>query len=90
MYSRYQNVAAGKFVAAQEDLESDDYNAEEWENLNDIEKAAQTVGVQLRDTANNFRDFDEVLQEIADQWDSLSDVQKSGLATSFAGTRQRE
>ena len=55
-------------------MEADDYNAEEWENLNDIEKAVQTVGVQLRDTANNFRDFDEVLQEIADQWDSLSDV----------------
>ena len=33
-YSRYQNIAAGKFVAAQEDLESDDYNANEWENLN--------------------------------------------------------
>ena len=33
MYARFQNIAAGKFVAAQSDLEADDYNADEWENL---------------------------------------------------------
>lgn len=33
MYSRYSNVAAGKFVAAQSDIDSENYNAEDWANL---------------------------------------------------------
>ena len=34
IYSRYQNIAAGKFVAAQSDIESENYNEEDWANLN--------------------------------------------------------
>ena len=39
VYARYQNIAAGKFVAAEADIESENYNADEWANLNDVEKA---------------------------------------------------
>ena len=34
VYSRFQNIAAGKFVAAESDIESEDYNEEDWANLN--------------------------------------------------------
>lgn len=34
VFSRYQNVAAGKFTAAQSDIDKDTYNEEEWSNLN--------------------------------------------------------
>ena len=71
-------------------MESENYNEEEWENLNDIEKALKAVGIQIRDTVDNFKDFDVVLSEIADKWDTFSTVQQSGIATSLAGTRQRE
>lgn len=33
-YSRFQNIAAGKFVAAESDIESENYNEEDWANLN--------------------------------------------------------
>lgn len=33
IYSRLGNVKAGKFIASQEDMQSEDYNEEDWENL---------------------------------------------------------
>ena len=90
LYARYQNVAAGKFVAAQEDIESENYNAEDWARLNDVETSLGAVGIQLRDTVSSFRSFDDVLDEIASKWDTYSTVQQAGIATSLAGTRQRE
>lgn len=90
LYARYQNVAAGKFVAAQEDIESENYNAEDWARLNDVETALGAMGIQLRDTVSTFRSFDDVLDEIASKWDTYSTVQQAGIATSLAGTRQRE
>ena len=90
VYSRYQNIAAGKFVAAESDIESENYNAEDWANLNDVEKALGALGINIRDGVSSFRDFDDVMDEIASKWNTYTDVQKSGIATSLAGTRQRE
>lgn len=90
IYSRYQNIAAGKFVAAQSDIDSENYNEDDWENLNDVETALGALGIKIRDSVDNFRNFDDVMAEIAAKWDSYSDVQQSGIATALAGTRQRE
>lgn len=90
VYSRYQNIAAGKFVAAQSDIESENYNEDEWSNLNDVEKALGSLGIKIRDSVDNFRNFDDVIDEITSKWSSFSDVQQSGIATALAGTRQRE
>ena len=90
VYSRYQNIAAGKFVAAQSDIDSENYNEDEWSNLNDVETALGALGIKIRDSVDNFRNFDDVMAEIASKWDSYSDVQQSGIATALAGTRQRE
>ena len=90
VYSRFQNVAAGKFVAAESDIESENYNEEDWANLNDVETALGALGIKIRDSVDNFRNFDDVIDEIASKWSSFSDVQQSGIATALAGTRQRE
>ena len=90
IYSRYQNIAAGKFVAAQSDIDSENYNEDEWSNLNDVETALGALGIKIRDSVDNFRNFDDVMAEIASKWNSYSDVQQSGIATALAGTRQRE
>lgn len=90
VYSRYQNAAAGKFAAAQSDIESENYNEEDWANLNDVETALGALGIKIRDSVANFREFDDVMDEIADKWNTYTDVQKSGIATALAGTRQRE
>lgn len=90
VYARYQNIAAGKFVAAESDIESENYNADEWANLNDVEKTLGALGINIRDSVSSFRDFDDIMDEIASKWNTYTDVQKSGIATSLAGVRQRE
>lgn len=90
VYARYQNIAAGKFVAAEADIENENYNADEWANLNDVEKALGALGINIRDSVSSFRDFDDIMDEIASKWNTYTDVQKSGIATSLAGVRQRE
>ena len=90
VFSRYQNIAAGKFTAAQSDIDSENYNEEEWSGLNDVETALKALGIKIRSSVDTFRDFDDVMEEIASKWDTYSSVQQSGIATSLAGVRQRE
>ena len=54
VYARYQNIAAGKFVAAEADIESENYNADEWANLNDVEKEIETVTDKLSIIEGNY------------------------------------
>lgn len=56
------------------------------EPLNDVEKTLNRLGISLRNTAGEFRDVGDVLDEVAGRWDELNSVQKAQLSTSFAGT----
>ena len=90
LYARFGKIAAGKFEISQEELEQEGLSSEDMSNLNEIEQVLKAVGIELRDTPEHFRDIDSVLAEIAGKWNTFSDVQKSGIATAVAGTRQRE
>lgn len=78
IFSRMSNVKAGVTVD------------ENGESLNDVEKVLNKIGVALRDNDGEWRDFYEVLDEIANKWDSLSSTQQSQVTTAIGGTRQRE
>lgn len=56
------------------------------EDLSNVETVLRGVQINLRDTNNSFRDFDEVLDETASRWDSFSDTQQRAVASAFAGT----
>lgn len=90
IYSRFGNVKAGKFVASQEEMNSSNYNEEEFESLNDIETVLSSIGIKLRENAKEWRDIDDVLQDIADSWDNWDKTTQNAVATAVAGTRQRE
>ena len=83
--SRYGTVKAGAFSNMGVDNTGDDL-----ENINDIEKVLRRLGISIRTNTMEFRDLDEVLDEIADRWVELSSVEQNAIATAFAGTRQRE
>ena len=85
LYARYGKIAAGKFEASQEELEAEGLTVEDMTNLNEIEQVLNAVGIQIRDSVDSFRNFDDVLDEVAENWKTYSDVQKSGIATAIAG-----
>lgn len=78
-FARLGNVKAGKFI--------DD---ETGESLNDTEKVLGALGISLRDSNGQFRNFGTVLDDIAAKWNTYDNVQKRAIATAAAGTRQQE
>lgn len=79
MYSRMNNIKIGKFV--------DD---ETGESLSDTEKVLKKLGIQLRDTEDTYRDFDDVLDDIGGRWKSFTQVEQNAISVAIAGTMQRE
>ena len=72
------NVAAGK--------DTDD----EGEALNDVEKVLNKLDIKLRDSVGEWRNFEDVLDEVADKWKNFGETERSQIATAIAGTRQQE
>lgn len=60
------------------------------ETLSDVELTLKNVGIDLRETVNEYNNYGDVLDNLASKWDSLSEVQQNALAKAFAGTRQQE
>lgn len=75
--SRYRNVKIGQFV-------SDD-----GEDLSEVETILNSLDIKLRDSSQEFRDFEKVIEEVAQSWDSYSSVQQAAIAKAFSGTRQQ-
>ena len=78
MLSRMGNIKAGRV----DDIETG-------EDLSDVESTLKQMGVALRDSTGQFRNFGEVLNEVGTQWDRYDNVQQRAIATAFAGTRQQ-
>ncbi len=55
------------------------------EDLSNVETVLKGVGISLRDSTDEFREFDDVLAETASNWTKYSGVQKRAIAQAFAG-----
>ena len=73
IFSRMGNVAAGKNIDS------------EGESLNNVETVLTKVGVKLRDSQSQFRNFGTVLDEVANKWKGYSNVEQNQIATAIAG-----
>lgn len=78
MLSRMGRIKSG----VMEDPESGD-------DLSDVETTLNALDIKLRSSNSEFRNFGDVLDEVAGKWDSFSSVQQRAVATAFAGTRQQ-
>ena len=58
-------------------------------DVNQIESALRLAGVDLRDAAGQFRNFDEVIIELSGKWDTLDKNTQRYIATMAAGSRQQ-
>ena len=70
-------VKANKFV----DYESGD-------DLSNVEKVLAKVGVKIRDGVTDFRDLGDVLDELADKWNTLNDVEQNSISYNLFGSYQ--
>lgn len=77
LLSRYRNVKIGQFV--------DD----DGQDLSDVETILDSVGIKLRETNHEFRDFETVIDEVAKSWNNYSGVQQAAIAKAFSGSRQQ-
>lgn len=60
------------------------------EDLSNVETVLRGEEILLRDSANEFRNFGEVLDEVAGRWTSFSEVSQRAIASAFAGTHHME
>lgn len=58
-------------------------------DANQIESALRLAGVDLRDAAGQFRNFDDVIIELSGKWDGLDKNTQRYIATMAAGSRQQ-
>jgi hypothetical protein len=77
--SRYGEMKVGMTVDSEG--EALDYNK--------VDTALQSIGISLKDAQGQFRDFDEVIFELSEKWDSLDSVTQRYIATIMAGNRQQ-
>ena len=65
-----------------------DEEGEEY-SLNKVDTALQSVGISIHDAKGEFRDFDDVIMELADSWDTIDKNTQRYIATVMAGNRQQ-
>ena len=56
--------------------------------LSDVETVFKNIGIPLRDSINEFRDYGDILDDLAAKWSNLSSVQQSAVSQVAAGTFQ--
>lgn len=80
IFSRMSNIKAGNLELIDEDGTT--------QTLSDVETVFSNIGVPLRDSANEFRNFGDVLDEVAAKWSNLSSVQQAAVSQSLGGVFQ--
>ena len=82
IFARMRDIKAGNLSSVGEDGNIED--------LSDVEIVLNSLGIKLRDTNQEFRNFQTVLDEVASGWNNYSSVQQAAIAKAFAGQRQQE
>ena len=66
----------------------DDYELDG--DLSNVETSLRKVGIELRSSTDTFRDFDDVLDEVASKWTTYDNVTQRAIASSIAGKEHAE
>ena len=81
IYSRMYNVKLGKFII-EDESGVDDIT----EDISDMEKILKRVDIQLRDSKGTFRDFDDIIRDLHNNWSRFNEVEKSAIGKTLGGT----
>lgn len=80
--ARMGKVKLGDFI----DDDGNDISGE----INDVEKVLGKFDIKLRDTAGEFRNFQDVLYDVGTNFSKFSSVEQNAIANAFGGVYQRE
>lgn len=58
------------------------------ESMKKAEKALNSVGIIVRDSPSTFRPMFDIISDLGNKWDNLTQVQQAYVAESLAGKRQ--
>jgi TP901 family phage tail tape measure protein len=58
------------------------------EDLSNASKALNEIGIKVYETSGEFREFDTIMSELAEKWDTLTDAQQANISYQIAATRQ--
>lgn len=58
------------------------------EDISKAEASLRAIGVQVRDSENDFRDLSYLMSDIGKVWNNLTDTQKAKVGYDVAGIRQ--
>lgn len=74
-------------IARMRELKDYGSTLEDGANVNKVEAALKAAGIQLRDVNGEFRNLEDVFNELGPQWDTLNKMQQQAIAQAVAGTR---
>ena len=57
--------------------------------FNKVDTALASIGISIKDATGQFRDFDDVIMELAAKWNTLDNNTQRYIATIMAGNRQQ-
>lgn len=78
-----------RFTEMKQNISGSDESEFEDLDVNKVETALKSVGVQLRDATGQIRDFDDIIVDLGEKWDELSRNAQRYVATIAAGSRQQ-
>ncbi|MDD3362795.1 MAG: phage tail tape measure protein [Hespellia sp.] len=82
IFARMSDIKAGKLSSIGDDGTVED--------ISNVDVVLSALGIKLRDSNQEFRNFGDVLDEVGGKWSGFSSLQQASISKSFAGTRQAE
>lgn len=76
-------------VARMRELTDYGKTLEDGASVNRVERALSSAGVELRSVTGEFRNLEDVFNDLGPKWDSLNTMQQQAIAQAVAGTRQQ-
>lgn len=87
--ARTIGTAFNTIIARLHQIKSTGYNQEDETKINDVAKALAKIDVALMDQYGNWRDMEDVWNDVAAKWGDLDGKTKSYIATTMAGVKQQ-
>ena len=47
---------------------------------NDVEKVLSKVGIKFRETNHQFRDTQDILDDVAERWETYNDLEQNAIS----------